>query len=264
MADDQTTTPTELENPAAAAPQPEGQQELTAQQPEVLADHSTGEAAPEAAAPEAKPTATDWRDREIARLRARLQEERSRTSSPQVQPQATPTQGAAPVPDLDSMVSARVAQLEFDRRCAAAAEEGKKAFGEDAFQRSVQGLMNLVDRNDNQQVDRYNTFLLAALETGEAPKLVHSLGSDPDEAARIMALPATRMAVELTRLAAKEPQKISRAPRPINPVASTSRMNTSPILPDDPDRGDQLSTREWMRRREEQIATARAAGRQMR
>lgn len=110
----------------------------------------------------------------------------------------------------------------------------------------------------------YNSFLMAALETGEAPKLIAALGANPDEAARVMALPPAKMAVELTRMSLKEPQEISQAPKPIRPIATTAGQNRSPINPDDPSRADQLDLKEWMRRREAQVQEIRSTGRYMR
>ena len=49
----------------------------------------------------------------------------------------------------------------------------------------------------------YNLFLDTAIETGEGPRLLHELGSNLDEAFRILSLPPTKMAVELAKRAQK-------------------------------------------------------------
>ena len=66
-------------------------------------------------------------------------------------------------------------------------------------------------------------FVEAAMATGAPVDVIHHLGADLDEAARISALPPVRMGVELARIAAQSnapaPKRaISGAPSPIEPV----------------------------------------------
>jgi hypothetical protein len=68
----------------------------------------------------------------------------------------------------------------------------------------------------------------AALATGEAPAVLHYLGNDPDEAARITALNPVRMGVELAKIAGKlaaapKPRTVSAAPPPIRTVGGTAK-----------------------------------------
>lgn len=141
-------------------------------------------------------------------------------------------------------------QQEFNRRCNEVAEAGRRSFAD--FDLRVSKLVGLVDPNDPQGIAGYNQFLNAALETGEASKILHTLGGDLNEASRILSLNPLRMAVELTRMASRPTTEASGAPRPINPAATAAMAARSSTSPDDPG-SDNLSTEEWMRRREEQI-----------
>lgn len=66
------------------------------------------------------------------------------------------------------------------------------------------------------------TLLEAAMATDAAAAVIHHLGTDPDEAARITSLPPARMGAELAKLglklAAPKSAAVSRAPAPIRPV----------------------------------------------
>lgn len=243
--------PTPDPEPAAQAPvepeltpDPEPQQEPD---PEPAAEPEPTSAA--AAPPE------DWRDRRIAQLTARLRESERRAAAQE--PAQPGTQPIADQAELDRLVEARAAERaainEFNRQCNETAEAGRKQFGSE-FDSRVQGLLGLIDRGDPQDALRYNQFLSAAIETGEAATLLHRLGGDLNEASRIMNLSPVRMGIELARLAAKPEEQVSNAPRPIRPVGGTAGGSRDPIDPADPDRSDRLSTREWMARREAQLA----------
>jgi hypothetical protein len=113
-------------------------------------------------------------------------------------------------------------------------------------------LVGLVDNSDPQGIAAYNAFLNAALETGEASKIIYVLGGDLNEASRILSLSPLKMAVELTKMSARPVQQHSAAPRPINPAATNAQVARASTSPDDPG-SDHMSTEEWMRRRNEQI-----------
>lgn len=224
--------------------------------------------------PDPKPSpavAQDWRDRRIKTLTARLREEERKNANAGAAGSVGADDGgsAAPAPaseaELEALVDQRAAErtavAEFNRQCEEVATQGRAEFGEDEFNsriRGPQGLTSLIDPGDPQDVVRYNQLLIAAIETGEAAKLLHSLGGNLNEAARIMALSPVKMAVELTRMAARPVAELSQAPKPIRPVATGGARNHEAIDPTDTDRADRLSTGEWMRRREAQLATRNA------
>jgi len=156
---------------------------------------------------------------------------------------------------IDQQVQQRAeilaATQEFNRRCNEVAESGRRQYAD--FDAQIGKLVGLVDASDPAATQNYNGFLNAALETGEAPKILHALGSDLNEASRVLSLNPIRMAVELTRLAARPVAELSGAPRPINPAATSAQAQRTSTSPDDPG-SDNMSTEEWMRRREEQLA----------
>lgn len=211
----------------------------------------------------------DWRDRRIGEQQNRIRELRAqleqfqRTTVPQEPGAPPPPQQIVgqPPPDraaIDRQIEERAyalaQQQEFNRRCNEAADAGRTQYAD--FDARVGKLVGLVDGNDPQAVAKYNSFLSAALETGEASRLIHTLGGDLDEASRILGLNPIRMAVELTKMAGRPPSEVSGAPRPINAIASQGVNNRATFGADDPS-SDNLSTEEWMRRRNEQIAARR-------
>lgn len=214
------------------------------------------------APPASKQAEADWRDKRIATLTRRLKEAQEQGRQ---EPPLPPPNGFSQA-DVDRLADQRARELsvihDFNRRCDEVALAGRRVFGEQQFNGQIASLQKIVDQDDPMSVQSYNAFLMAAIETGEAPKLLHMLGSDLDEAQRIMALPPTRMAVELTKKAMGPEGQVSGAPRPITPVGGRGATHEL-INPDDPDRADNLGTTEWMRRREAQLAE-RARARQQR
>lgn len=225
------------------------------------------------------PQQTDWRDRRIGEQQQRLRERNARiaeleaqlrgqggqppqpgqgngTQQPQFQQQpAFPQQGDIQR-QINEAAERMAAAREFNRRCDDVAMEGRKLYQN--FDGRVQRLVGLIDNNDPVQVQKYNDFLSACLETGQAARLVFDLGGDLNEAARIMALDPMRMAVELTKLSSRvSTTEASRAPSPLTPAASIAQSMRTSVQPDDAENADSLSTEEWMRRREEQVASRR-------
>jgi hypothetical protein len=278
MADENEATAT-TEDPAAVAATPAETQPTA-----VAAETQTTDAAATTAEADAtagvaegeKPAspAVDWRERRIAQLTAQLHAEKNKNASAgakQEDPAAGTTvqRAGESVADFEarvaSEVEARTQLNEFNRACNEAADVGRKTFGEAQFNGRIAELTKLVNGQDVNEVQRYNTFISAALETGEAPKIIHALGGDLNEASRIMALPPVKMGIELAKLAAKIEtpvaeggDAVTRAPKPITPIGSR-HVSAADIDPNDKDRADLLPTAEWMRKREAAVAKSRAS-----
>ena len=177
-------------------------------------------------------------------------------------PPPPPAPGGLTQADVDRLAEQRARELsvihDFNRRCDEIALAGRQTFGEAVFNGQIANLQKIIDQDDPVSVQNYNSLLMAAIETGEGVKLLHQLGSDLDEAQRIMGLPPTRMAVELTKKAMGPASEVSGAPRPLVPVGGRGASHEA-ISPDDPDRADHLGTTEWMRRREAQLAERQRA-----
>ena len=237
--------------PEPPTPEPEPEPDPPAPEPEPPEPDPDAPAEPDPEPPATTAKTQDWRDRRIAQLTARLRESERRSAG--ATPSAPPATETA---ELDALVQARAAELSaaetFTRQCNETAAAGRAAFPD--FDTSVVALKSLVEGGDQADLVRYNQLLVAAIETGEAPRLLHVLGKDLDEASRLMALSPVKMGIEMARLAAKAPAaEPSGIPRPIRPVSPGSGSHER-IDPDDPERADRLSTREWMARREAKLA----------
>lgn len=214
---------------------------------------------PAPAAPEPTVQKQDWRDARIAELTAKLNDaKRSLQAQPLAQPQQKPGESQA---DFDARVNAAAAQKaqelqamrEWDARCNEVAAAGVKQFGEAQFFERYGNLKKLVNEQDPEEVNVYTETLAVAMETGKGHELLYSLGSQPDEWKRLMALPPVRRAMEMAKLASKleaapEPSK---APAPIEPVGS-SGIHYDGIKPDDPKQGMKLDKKAWMEMRNKQ------------
>ena len=110
----------------------------------------------------------------------------------------------------------------------------------------------LHDQTDPDANSRYLQMLQAMLDTGAAPKLIATLGEDPNEAARIMGLSPTKMGVELGKLAFRNVEDVSAAPKPITPVSGVGRTHVA-ISAEDPERSDSIDMRVWMERRGQHV-----------
>ena len=247
-----------------SAPRAEGEQSKPAAPP-------SGDPPPPAKPPEppqwmkdrlAKKTAeTAAMKMELAKLQARLQEAEAHKGGAKQQflkPDGTPLSPA----DIRELAHAEAQQIawrqNFDKACNDAAAEGEKRFGPD-FKARVGALAGMVDWSDQASVTTYNRFLETALETGDAPKIIHALGADPDEAARVMAMPPVKQAVALAKLAAaKGAPEPSSAPKPIKPLGT--RSAPAGIAPDDPEHGAAIPMSEWVSRRNAQVTERRKAG----
>jgi hypothetical protein len=233
-----------------AAPEPETKTPDPA--PALAADNKEPDPAPAPAA--------DWKDKRIAQLTAKLREvEKAPKAAAPVQPPNPGVVAMPGTPEFQALVDAEankkagvVAQVQaFNAACDATAAEGRKVWQD--FDSRVANLQKLVDGTNPAEVQLFNNFLAAAIETGEGPKVIYELGGDLNEAHRILTLPPIKMGVALVKLAVGQgpAREISGAPKPIKPVGNT---NTNvEARPDDPDQGDRLSTAEWMKRRNAQV-----------
>lgn len=254
------TTEVENQNPDPGEQQPVIQSEPAVQPGEGEGSiPSPGSPPPQVEQPGQQP---DWRDRRIATLTRRLRELQERGQpGPQVQ---QPDNQARHQPAEQALIEQRARELsiiqDFNRRCDETALVGRSQFGETEFNGRIQNLQKLSDPTDPNSVQAYNSLLMAALEAGDSARLLFELGADLNEAQKILGMSPTRMAVEMTKRAARPPVQTSNATRPITPLGGRPASHER-IEADDPDRSDHLSTAEWMRRREAQIADRLKASR---
>jgi len=213
---------------------------------------------PAAKTPPAKGKDKDWRDARIAKLTGQLQELREKVNTPPAAPAVPAPAGALdPTADFNARVAAaarqQVAINTFNDRCNAEAAKGRAQWED--FDARLADVRSLVNVSDADEVAAYNALLQAGLETGELATLMYELGQDLDEANRILALSPLRMGVELTKKALKGAQieGVSKVPPPVRPLAG-GRGEQLPVDPTNPEQADNLTTAEWMKRREAQVA----------
>jgi hypothetical protein len=169
------------------------------------------------------------------------------------------------------------AEADWNRQCNEAVEAGKKQFSD--FDQQLANLQTLLDKTDKTSVDQFTGLIAVAIDTGEAPTLIHKLGGDLDLAYKLMQLPPAKRAVEMTKLsyetkaalkalstaeggegeggeAAAANALTSRTPpKPITPIGNRAGPHTA-IDPTDPARAKNLSSAEWHARRTAQVAEA--------
>ncbi len=130
-----------------------------------------------------------------------------------------------PVQNVDDLVNARVAMLQFNAQCDKIAENGKKEFAD--FDNAI-GILNQVGLIDSP--DKPQTFLQVATTLENPHKVMHYLGSNPDEASRFRNMDQVSLARELTKLEFKlnQPKNISvsNAPPPIKTINGVAKGET--------------------------------------
>lgn len=124
----------------------------------------------------------------------------------------------------EATARAQQQQHEFDAACNTAYEAGKSAFGDD-FDGAVANLQSVGAMNRD--------MLDLIVATDDPAKVLYELGSDPDKAASILALPPAKRAVEIAKLsvapqAKKTPTPLSNAPRPVTPIDGSARTSAEP------------------------------------
>jgi hypothetical protein len=160
--------------------------------------------------------------REAEQARAEAQALREQLERLQRGEEAEQPAAAVPRDEVLRIAKQLNAEERFNEACNRVYAEGKSEFPD--FDASVANL---------QMVGLPREVLVFTTTSDAGAKLLHHLGKDLDEAARIAALPSVLMARELTKLELKlsqpkEPKPVSKAPAPITPIAGTSGGSKSP------------------------------------
>lgn len=138
-----------------------------------------------------------------------------------------------PPVNIDEEVNKRLAARQFDDKCNEVYSSGKSEFGD--FDDTLGNFRML---GGLQQ-----PFLEAVTQLPDAHRVLYALGSDMDNAARIMSLPPVPMAIELAKLASKpvSAKPVSNAPKPIRPIDGAPKGNPDP---------SKMTMDEWIKWRE--------------
>jgi len=148
----------------------------------------------------------------------------------------TPSEDA-PKPQTEEQIRKAAAEIvareKFDQRCNDVYSSGAKDFTD--FDEKLSNFRHLGGLPP--------AFLEAVTELPDAHKVLHTLGSDLDQAAHIMSLPPVQMGVALARLASPSTpaRPVSSAPPPIKPIDGTPRGEKNP---------EDMSIEEWNEWRE--------------
>lgn len=166
---------------------------------------------------------------------AKGEAERYRLLVEQMQRGETPEPVTKPgeQPNIDELVNKRAAEMEQQRaiteRGQSVAKVGAESYPD--FNSAVQTLDALGISGDQ---------VHSLLGMDDAHKVIYSLGKNPEEAARILALPPLQQGRELERLASKPApvtpaRAVSKAPAPITPVdgGTTADVDQSKMSMDD-------------------------------
>lgn len=150
--------------------------------------------------------------------------------------------------ELDRLIEHRAQERatvqSFNQACDKTYETGKSEFSD--FDTAIQNLRMM----DAMRPEVIQTVLDA---TGaDAHKALYALGKNPEEAERVLSLSPIRMAVELAKIAAQEPERpkppLSSAPDPIKPVSGSAKSEGDP---------DKMSMSEWMAWRDKSLRAKR-------
>ncbi len=201
-----------------------------------------GEGDPPAAPRTPKAPQKDWRDRELSRKHAQIQEEKRKTAAlereledmralqdrgagdpppaagaadpPAPPPAPRAKQPAAPDPAAVRTEAEKiVATQDYNRGCDATFKAGEAEYGK-AWDTTLENLKTLggIDVPD----------MLNILAADEPHQVLHKLGSNPEEFQRVMDLPPAKRMAEFVKLGlkpAKAPAKVpSGAPEPVEPL----------------------------------------------
>jgi hypothetical protein len=173
----------------------------------------------------------DEAERRLAEYEQRLRQVENPGAAPQ-----QPTQQ-----DVERWVDQRAEQKlaiqQHTERVNAWDKEGGESFGTEKFRDACKTLAEMASDEQRQ------TLLNVAMDIDGSQKALVELADNPEEAERILALPAHRMALAIAKLGATEtlaPKRVSSVPPPIRPP-SGGRARGEP----DPEHGDMDTYMRW-------------------
>jgi len=150
--------------------------------------------------------------RQVEALQAQLQSQQ-RSAQPTQTPQAPAAlPDMIPVAEVERLVEARAPAQSFNSACDHIADTGAAKFAD--FGDAVKNFSLL----GGPSVPLLEAIVDLGPDAGA--KVFYDLGKNPDEAARILALPPVKMAMALSKMASAAPKAIpvSKVPEPIKPV----------------------------------------------
>lgn len=201
----------------------------------------------------AKPSKS-WEQDRIRVLTAKLNEEREKNAKgPAPVAEAKPGESEADVTARIRSEASRIAAEEkFTEKADAVATKARETYGKAEFDSRLTNIQSTINQRDPIEVGQYVRLIQTSMETDDPGKVIFLLGEDPARAAEIMAMPPTKMALEVAKLAIAEAPGVSKTAAPLTLVEANGQADRREIDPSDPARSDKLSTAEFMKRRREQ------------
>lgn len=198
----------------------------------------------------------DWRDKRIATLTARLRAAEQRPAPP-APPVAENGRSDEEVRQaISEGVRAQREQERFTEQVTSLVHKGKETYKAD-WDARINHLVQIVDKDNTQSVQAYTNLVATAIKAGDGAEVLYALSHDLEKAQELLDMNPVDQAMAVVRLRSelknKGPQKESGAPDPIEPVSGRGAP-AGDIDPGDKGKADKLSTAEWMRRRNAQLA----------
>lgn len=163
-------------------------------------------------------------------------------------PEATPAPTAVPQAEVERLANEIAAKRDYERRITSLVESGDKEFGREF----TDSCNTLADLGANERPE----FMQIITDTDAGHKVLQHLGQNPEEADKLLRMPAHKMAMEIGRISDRlsKPKEVpvSKAPDPIKPIEGDARIVKSP---------DEMDDEEWFKWRAESKAKARAGRR---
>jgi hypothetical protein len=196
-----------------------------------------------------------WQRNEEARRAAEL-EAQNRELAAKLQPKTPPTEQQNAAKYTEEEVQRRAYYLAQSQAAQLAAQESFNNSCNEVFFKGAQEfgraeMDNAVETFHNEYGGMPQDFVEAALETGQAHKIIVELAKDPEKAMEILSMPpGVRRAMAVAKLAGNlgSRPKTSSAPAPIRPQVGGAGKS-------DPGGADpSMSIDKWMKMREKEIA----------
>lgn len=206
-----------------------------------------------------------WKDRRIGELTGNWREEQRQNTEAKRQLDVANatiaelragkgTEGMLTKAQAEDLANARAVvlaqQMDFNKECDKAVSAGRAEFDDfDARLNSFRQIGGMDPQNA-----KWANFITAALETGEAHRIIHDLGGDLDQASKIMEMPPLRMVAAMTKLVTvREDTVVTKTPKPLRQTRGSAKAE--PTLED-----TEMSTDEWMKMRDRDVQAKRKAG----
>lgn len=243
------TTETETGSVAGDEGAPAPEAENTATTPAETQETTTEqqEAEPEGDKPEGeeKPAKQPWFQKRIAQLTARTAAQEAELSALRARSEGKEPDAA----DIDRIATQRAAEMVQQRELLEASNRTAEK-GAAEYKDWEQARTALVT-NFRDELAAKPEFLEAVTALDHGHAVFRHLGLNPEDADRILSLPSAKMGVELAKLERKlsapaetKPAPVSKAPKPIKPIAGTATPEPDP---------EKMDMDEWVKWRRTQL-----------